>query len=400
MSNIRIGLFGFGCVGQGFYEILTSKSDTPYQIVKIAVKNSKKERNGPAELFTQNHSDILNDQEIDVIVELIDDADVAFEIVKQSLSKGIPTISANKKMIANKLDELIELQQKNKIPFLYEGAVCGSIPVLQTLNNYYSNDEINSVEGIFNGSSNYILSKITKENSTFIKALEDAQELGFAETDPTLDIGGFDPKFKLTILLKHAFGASFSPDNLLNIGIDQLSNLHFEYAKAQNLKIKLLASAKKVGSSIEAIVAPVFVSADDALYHIEDEYNVVRINNDFTHEQVLIGKGAGKLPTGLAVYSDLKSITSGYKYEYNDEFYSLDNTKYTVLISYKHSSFIVDTFEQVIEHNLGKDNKYVIGKISRNKLEALKKVEDLHISVFSENAVKQSRLNLTYSYAV
>lgn len=400
MKKINIGLFGFGCVGQGFYEILNSNPNSPFQVVKIAVKNKDKERNAPADLFTQDHNDIHENRSINYVVELIDDADAAYEIVKKSLSNNVPIISANKKMIAYKLDDLIGLQQKHNTPLLYEGAVCGSIPILQTLNNYYANDQIRSIEGIFNGSSNYILSKITKGNVSFNSALSEAQKFGFAETDPALDIGGFDSKFKLIILLKHAFGVSLTPENILNLGIDQLTDVHFEYAKAQNLKIKLLAKVKKIDPQIEVLVAPTFVSPTDTLYHVEDEYNAVSIDNEFTHEQVLIGKGAGKLPTGLAVFSDLIALKAGFKYSYHDDSYALKNTTYTVMIAYRHSSFIIETFDKIVEHNLSRDSKYIIGQITRHKLEALKKIEDLHISLFSENAMKQTNLNISYSYAV
>src|SRR5690606_9927635 len=149
---------------------------------------------------------VLDDPEINTVVELIDDADAAFEIVARALRSGKNVVSANKKMIATHLKELVEIQNQHGTSLLYEGAVCGSIPIIRNLEEYYDNELLHSVSGIFNGSSNYILSKIFNENLAYETALRQAQDLGFAETDPTLDVGGFDPKFKLAIVASHAYG--------------------------------------------------------------------------------------------------------------------------------------------------------------------------------------------------
>ncbi|QSE98545.1 homoserine dehydrogenase [Fulvivirga lutea] len=400
MTKINIGLFGFGCVGQGFHEILTDKNDPNFHIKKIVVKNENKPRSAPKELFSVDAEDIFNDGDINLIVELIDDAEKAFELVKRALVREIPVISANKKMIAAHLEELNEFQEKYNVPFLYEGAVCGSVPILQTLENYYQNDHIKEIRGIFNGSTNYILSKVLNENLSYESALKSAQELGFAETDPTLDVGGFDPSYKLAILIKHAFGISFNPNHVIRFGIDQLSTTLLDYAKANGLKVKLIARSAIKNGQLSAMVVPHLVSEADEEFSIENEFNSVTIKTEYSGNQLLVGKGAGKLPTGLAVYNDLKNLSKGFRYEYKESLASLSDDVFTVFIKYEHSNFIVKLFDQVIEHNLTKGDSYVIGKISPSKLKSLKSFDDLSVGVFSENAIKKALLSTSYSYAV
>jgi len=206
-KKLKLGLFGFGCVGQGLYHVLHETHGVKAEIKKICVKNHNKQRPIDASIFTYDASDILNDPEIDVVVELIDDAKAAFEIVKRAVENGKHVVTANKKMLAEHLEEIYELQQKFNRSILYEGAVCGSIPILRNLEEYYDNDMITSIEGIFNGSTNYILTKVFEERKSYVEALKAAQDLGFAESDPALDVEGYDPKFKLTIAIAHTFGA-------------------------------------------------------------------------------------------------------------------------------------------------------------------------------------------------
>src|SRR5690606_38116245 len=220
-KKLTIGMFGFGEVGQGLYDIIKTKN-LNLEIKKFVIKNANKKRSLNEDLFTTDPSIILDDPEINTVVELIDDADAAFGIAKQALSNGKNVVSANKKMIALHLEELTEIQSEFGTSLLYEGAVCGSIPIIRNLEEYYDNELLYAITGIFNGSSNYILSKIFNENKPYEEALTQAQELGFAESDPTLDVGGFDAKYKLAIVASHAYGIYVNPDDILNIGIDKL----------------------------------------------------------------------------------------------------------------------------------------------------------------------------------
>src|SRR5689334_3703560 len=230
-KKLKLGLFGFGCVGQGLYHVLhETHGGVQAEIKKICVKNKNKERILPDHFFTFDKQEILNDPEIDVVVELIDDAKAAYAIVKTSLENGKAVVTANKKMLAEHLEEIYNLQQKYNQPVLYEGSVCGSIPIIRNLEEYYDNDLINSIEGIFNGSTNFILTKVFEEKKSYSEALKTAQELGFAESDPSLDVKGFDPKFKLVIAIAHTFGVFLKPEDVINIGIDKISATDLKYA--------------------------------------------------------------------------------------------------------------------------------------------------------------------------
>ncbi len=311
-----MGLFGFGCVGQGLYHVLHETKGVKAEIKKICVKTKDKPRPLGEDIFTFRKEDILGDPEIDVVVELINDADAAFEIVKASLQNGKAVITANKKMIAEHMDEIFQLQQQFGKPVLYEGAVCGSIPIIRNLEEYYDNDLISSIEGIFNGSTNYILTKVFEERKSYADALRQAQDLGFAETDPALDVKGFDPKFKLAILIAHTFGVFVKPEEIINFGIDRISSVDLKYARDNSLTIKLVARAFKSGNKVYGLVAPQFIGNFDPLSSVRNEYNAVTVEGAFAEKQLFVGKGAGSFPTGSAVLSDVSALTYDYRYEY------------------------------------------------------------------------------------
>ncbi|HTF18688.1 MAG TPA: homoserine dehydrogenase, partial [Chryseolinea sp.] len=238
-KHLKLGLFGFGCVGQGLYHVLEETPGIKAEIKRICVKHRGKARPLSEDLFTFEANDILNDPDIDVVVELIDDADAAFQIVKSALENGKAVVTANKKMLAEHLEEIYRLQQQYDKPVLYEGSVCGSIPILRNLEEYYDNDLLTGIEGIFNGSTNYILTKVFDERSSYADALKKAQELGFAESDPSLDVKGFDPKFKLVVAIVHTFGVFVKPEEVINIGIDRISDLDLKFARENGYGIKL-----------------------------------------------------------------------------------------------------------------------------------------------------------------
>ena len=315
-KKLTLGLFGFGCVGQGLYHTLEETHGIKAQIKKICVKNRDKKRILSGDVFTYEPTDILNDPEIDVVVELIDDAEAAFKIVKSALQNGKHVVTANKKMLAENLEEIFNLQQQYDRSVLYEGAVCGSIPILRNLEEYYDNDLLTGIEGIFNGSTNYILTKVFEENKSYIEALKQAQDLGFAESDPALDVEGFDPKFKLVIAIAHAFGVFVKPEQIINIGIDRITNLDLKFAREKGYAIKLIARAVKLEGRIYALVAPQFIEEKNPLSSIRYEYNAVQVQSAFANKQLFIGKGAGSYPTGSAVLSDISALTYDYRYEY------------------------------------------------------------------------------------
>ncbi|MFZ4260543.1 homoserine dehydrogenase [Sphingobacterium sp. HJSM2_6] len=381
-KKLTIGMFGFGVVGQGLYDIIKTKH-LNLEIKKFVIKNADKKRTLPAELFTTDPDVILNDPEINTVVELIDDADAAFEITKRALSSGKNVVSANKKMIATHLEELTEIQQEHGTSLLYEGAVCGSIPIIRNLEEYYDNELLHSISGIFNGSSNYILSKIFNENQSYTDALKKAQELGFAETDPTLDVGGYDPKYKLAIVASHAYGVYINPELILNLGIDTLGNADIRYAREKNYKIKLIPLAKEVDQNhVVLYVLPKFISNNNILFNVENENNGVLVKAAFADEQFFYGKGAGGHPTGSAVLSDIAALRYDYKYEYKKHLESKElsySTDYQlkVYFRYEDEDLLENiNFDSISERFYSEDHKYVIGHI--NLQEIIEKRELIH----------------------
>jgi homoserine dehydrogenase len=373
-KKLNIGLFGFGVVGQGLYDIIKTKN-LNLEIVKIAIKNPEKERSLPKELFTTDRDEILNNPEINTVVELINDTEAAFEIVSRALSSGKNVVSSSKKMIATYLNELIELQHKHGTSLLYEGAVCGSIPIIRNLEEYYDNELLHSISGIFNGSSNYILSKGYLENLDYDTALKQAQDLGFAETDPTMDVGGYDAKFKLIIAAAHAYGVVINPDDVLNIGIQNLSPNDLQYAREKKLKIKLVPVAKELDDRhVTLFVLPKFVNETEFLYNVEYEYNGVTVQAAFADQQFFFGKGAGGHPTGSAVLSDIAALRYDYQYEYKKA-KEVSNLRFTnnvdvnIYLRYEDEDLVEALeFEHIHERFYSGSYKFVIGKINLQKL--------------------------------
>ncbi|WP_242920327.1 homoserine dehydrogenase [Pontibacter liquoris] len=316
MSNKhKIGILGFGCVGQGLYDVL--QHNQLLEIANICVKDKEKERPLPATAFTFDAQQLLQDDSIDLLAELISDPKEAYLLVKQALLEGKTVVSANKKMIAENLPELVQLQQQYKGVLLYEAAVCGSIPILRTLEAYYSTEPLKEVSGILNGSSNYILHKLDTENLSYEEALHQAQALGFAETDPTLDVGGYDALHKICIIAAHAFGVVVPLQKVLRFGISRVSTQDVALAQAVGARIKLVASAKinNLGE-LEVQVLPTFVFPDNELYYVHAEFNGVQLDARFAGSQFLKGRGAGSHPTGSAVWADVSAALAGYKYTY------------------------------------------------------------------------------------
>ena len=391
MGQLNIGLFGFGVVGEGIYNVLSQKQDLGCNIQKIAIKHPDKKRNAPQALFTTEAEEILNDPNIDLVVELIDDPHAALSIVSEAMKKGKSVVSANKKMIAENHLKLIELSVANGVSFLYEAAVCGSVPIIRNLEEYFDNDLLTYVQGIVNGSTNYILSKMKNENAGYDLALADAQKNGFAESDPSLDVEGMDAAYKISIITLHAFGKHVFADNILRKGITSLQEKDFQYAKEKELVIKLVAKSclNKQGKLTRVSVLPTFIEKSDALGLTNNEYNGILIGSSLADEQFLYGKGAGRYPTSSAVLSDISALKYGYKYEYKKGLQTIGiaaEQPAKFYISFEHDVEFDDAvFEVIEEHYVGKDREYIIGTINYNKLQQSNLLQDDRISVISFN---------------
>lgn len=394
MSKIKIGLFGFGVVGEGLCQVLEKVGTSDAEVKRICVRDIQKKRSLPTIYFTDQPEVIFSDPEINLIVELIDDADASFRIVKQALNQHIAVVSGNKKMLAYHLEELIALQKQTGTALLYDASACGSIPVIRNLEEYYDNDLLISVKGILNGSSNFILSKIFNENMQYDEALKKAQELGFAESNPKFDVDGFDSLFKLVIITVHAFGTYVNPDLLLNYGIRNLSAYDIRLADEKGVRIKLVAQVEKLpDNKFTMFVLPQFITKDKYIYSVEDEFNGVVIKGECYGKQFMFGRGAGGLPTGASVLSDITARLHNYRYEYkkrqnpNPLSYT-DECLIRLYLRYTDEKDLeLFPFQDIAERYWSEKFRFVIGHIRLADLVAIKELiqdKDIFIAAAPE----------------
>lgn len=380
-DKITIGLFGFGVVGQGLFDVLQDVQTADASIKTVCIKDGQKARSIDKSIFTLDPDVVLNDPEINLVVELIDDAEAAYEIVKKALKLGKSVVSGNKKMLAYHLEELIQLQEDFGAALLYDASACGSIPVIRNLEEYYDNDLLQSITGILNGSSNYILTKVFNEGVSYPDALAEAQRLGFAESNPVFDVEGYDSLYKSVILALHGLGTLVHPDEVVNFGISNLHSFDVRFAKEKGSRIKLVAEIRKLpGNKFSLFVIPRLVKPDEYIFNVDDEYNGVVIQGQFYDKQFLFGKGAGGHPTGSAVLSDITARKHNYRYEYkkrnfyNPPAYSREH----VVEVYLRYHDVVDLshfdFESITEKYTGPEFNYVVGKIKIEHLYRIKKL--------------------------
>ena len=369
-KTLVIGMFGFGVVGEGLYKILKQTPSLKASIKKVCIKNTQKKRNAPSELFTSEKNDLLFDPEINVIVEVINDSVAGYEIVTTALKNGKDVVSASKKMLSEHLQELIAMQNTTGRSLLYEASACASIPVIRNLEEYYDNDLLHSIKAVVNGSTNFILTKMFDEHLNFKESLLLAQQLGFAESDPTLDIEGFDAANKWVLLLAHSYGINTSIDKMLFNGITQINEVDAKVAQSKNQSIKLVAQAQKLNNGkVASFLLPQFIEASDHLFFVKNEYNGVVIESGFADKQFFYGKGAGSFPTGSAVLSDIAALRYGYKYEYKKLNQSIkaelsDEFHLRVYVSFENIHFIPkEEFNSIEEWHSGNERSYLIGTI-------------------------------------
>ena len=375
MKNLNIGLFGFGNVGRGLYDVLQRINSTNVHIKRICVRDIEKERGVKAE-FTNNWDDIFEDKDINLIVEVIDDAEAAYDIVKRALKARIPVVSGNIKMLGHHILELIDLQEQYNTPLLYDASACGSMPVIRNLEEYYDNDLLTSVKGILNGSSNFILSKIFNEHMSYDAALKLAQDLGFAESNPTLDIDGWDSLYKLIIITVHACGLYVAPENILTYGISTMNDSDIRFAQEKDRRIKLVAHVEKIDDRLIMCVLPQLISRNKYIYSVEDEFNGVVIKGLFYDKQFMFGRGAGGHPTGSAVLSDITACAYNYRYEYkkrNDSVLPQYTTDHTFRVYFRYKSAEqrnLLNFTKIREQYTSDEYNYIVGDVTIANLKA------------------------------
>lgn len=379
-KELRIGLFGYGCVGRGLHDVLENSRGIRAEIVRICVKDKEKERRLPMSFFTFDKNDILNDSSINLVVELINDPEEAFLIVRQAMLNGKSVVTANKVMVATHLEELVRLQQENKVALLYEASAGASIPIIRNLEEYYDNELLHSLRGILNGTTNYILTLMHNEGKDFSSALKEAQDKGFAEKDPGLDVDGWDAKYKLCIIAAHAFGLFLNPDEVFHYGIGKISGHDIRYAKEKGYKIKLVPYVGKTDEhTITGFVLPRFVSPDKYLYNVDHENNGVITEAAFAEKQFFAGKGAGGHPTGSAVLSDISANSYGYRYEYKKNIqgtvrnYTRDHEIEIYLRYHDEKDRELFRFSNISEFHSNHSYRYVIGTVNLKYLYSLMK---------------------------
>ena len=309
---LRVGIIGVGTVGTSVANILrdnkniiTARAGKEIVATIGVVSNLSKKRDVDI-VLTDNIDDVLNDDSIDVVVELMGGIDKPNEIVRKALLKGKAVVTANKALLAYHRYELQELA--GDIPFEFEAAVAGGIPIINALRDGLSANHIKSIQGIMNGTCNYMLTKMINDGVSYEEILKEAQELGYAEADPTFDVGGFDASHKLLILASIAYGIDAKPEDILIEGIQNISNADIEFAKEFEYSIKLLGIAKKVGNEVELRVHPVLIPQDKMIAKVDGVMNGISVVGDKVGETMFYGAGAGGDATASAVIANIIDI--------------------------------------------------------------------------------------------
>lgn len=314
---IKVGIIGFGTVGAGTYNILQQnykiikeRTGLDIAVTKIAEINPDRlsESNIKKHMVTADAYELINDKSIDIVVELIGGTTVAFDYIMDAIKNKKGVITANKALLAERGSEIFGLAAKYNVPIGFEASVCGGIPVIRAVKEGLVANRIISIMGILNGTSNYIITKMTEEGKPFMEVLKDAQRLGFAEQDPTFDIEGIDAAHKLCILISLSFGAKIKPKDISIKGITGIEPVDIEFAKEFGYKIKLLAIARKDKDELEARVEPAMIPISHPISSVGDVFNAVYIIGDRVGPTMFYGKGAGADPTGSAVVSDIVDI--------------------------------------------------------------------------------------------
>lgn len=319
MGEIGVGLIGFGTVGTGVVRLLLENASLLEERIGLRLKlrriadlDIERDRGVkiPREILTTDALQVIEDPTVDIVVELIGGIEPAKSFILRALELGKPVVTANKALLAQHGKELFEKAQQKGVPIGFEGSVGGGIPVIKALREGLVANRIEVILGILNGTSNYILTKMTEEGKDFEEALREAQRLGYAEADPSLDVEGTDAAHKLTILASLAFGTWVDLDWVYVEGISHLSPLDIEFSKEFGYRIKLLAIAKRGTEGLQLRVHPTMIPAEHLLSQVKGVYNAIYLAGDAVGPTLLYGQGAGALPTGSAVVSDLVQVAT------------------------------------------------------------------------------------------
>ena len=321
-KQIQVGILGFGTVGSGVIRILKDHNAKIRQVTgeeisvkKVLVRDIEKNRGEISEgiQLTTNEDEVLADPEIDVILEVMGSIDSAKMYITKALKAGKHVVTANKDLIALHGNELVALAKENQCDLYYEASVAGGIPILRTIVDSLASDNIQQVMGIVNGTTNFMLTKMTNEHQSYEEALKEAQELGFAESDPTNDVDGIDAARKMVILTRLAFGMNVELDQIETKGIRNLKSIDIETAKKLGYRIKLIGTAEENNGGVSVSVGPILVPEAHPLASVQNENNAVFVVGAAVGETMFYGPGAGELPTATSVVSDLITVAKNIR---------------------------------------------------------------------------------------
>ncbi|HKN87253.1 MAG TPA: homoserine dehydrogenase [Nitrospiraceae bacterium] len=313
-TSISVGMVGFGTVGAGVAKILLNNAQlirrrvgVPIELVRIADLDTTRDRGVrlPSGVLTTDLRQIVDDPSIDIVLELIGGYDAAKRLIVEAMAKGKQVVTANKALLAVHGEEMFDMAARHRVDLGFEASVGGGIPVIRALAQGLAGNALLSMYGIINGTSNYILSRMTREGQDFRAVLADAQRAGYAEADPTFDVAGIDSAHKLTIMVTLAYGAPVNFKEIYTEGITHLTPLDIAYAREFGYTIKLLGIAKWQENDIEARVHPTMIPSGSPVAQVDGVYNAIQLVGDAVGDIVLFGQGAGSLPTGSAVVSDI-----------------------------------------------------------------------------------------------
>lgn len=349
--KFNIGLLGCGHVGSGVYDIFNQNDyfKDKARIKKILVRNPSNYNHIPTNLVTTNSRDIINDDSINVVIECIGGGTLAYELIKESLIRKKHVITANKEVLSIHLNELLDIAHENNVYLLFEAAVGGGVPIIQSIINNSKTNEISHIKGIINGSTNFLLSLVQEQGYTYEEAFKEASRLGYLEQDPTDDVEGYDPVRKIVVLSTMCFGGNIPITGAYTYPISKATDQFIIYANNKNYVLKYIAESYKKDNMVSIKVEPTIVKKTSIFAKVNNEFNIIEIEGKNTSNLQFIGKGAGKWPTGNAIISDLVCLIEGKGYiEYsmdkdlnvcsNDLFFD----KYLIQTSTKVNEDIID----------------------------------------------------------
>lgn len=372
-KKIKIGLIGLGTVGSGVFKTLQNFKNV--EVVKIAVHNKNKKRNieGLDEsIITDDAYEVVNNPEIQIIAELVGGINPAFDLIKTAIKNGKHIVTANKELLAKHGEELFNFAEENNKVVLYEAAIAGGIPLIMPIKTILAGNKITKIKAILNGTTNYILTKMDVQGASYTDVLKEAQELGYAEADPTGDVEGFDAAYKITTLATIAFGKRIKIENVYREGITKISPDDMKAANEMGYKIKLIASAElNEDSKADVRVHPMLVPKTKTLAHIDYVTNAVSLSGHPVGDVTLSGPGAGEFPTASSVVGDILAIAS-----------EIDKTDYLLpmMRCNHHENAVMTPIEDT-------RNKYYISITAHNRLGVIGRIgkacEDHNISLAS-----------------